>query len=113
MKTALIIMMGIAAIALAFSGIARSADRIDWQAISGGGADAASANFHMSGTAGQTATGLTTSGNFKVAHGFWLGSGVTTCCVNPGDANSDASVNLGDAVYLINYIFRQARHRIV
>jgi len=28
------------------------------------------------------------------------------CCVDPGDANDDGTVNVGDAVYLIGYIFK-------
>jgi len=31
---------------------------------------------------------------------------VLTCCVTPGDANNDAVVNVGDAVYVINYVFK-------
>jgi hypothetical protein len=30
----------------------------------------------------------------------------TSCCVLPGNANGDASVNVGDAVYIINYVFK-------
>ncbi len=34
--------------------------------------------------------------------------GVTaaSCCTHPGDANDDQEVNVGDAVYLINYVFK-------
>lgn len=28
------------------------------------------------------------------------------CCVVPGDANNDGNCNIGDQVFLINYIFR-------
>ena len=28
------------------------------------------------------------------------------CCAVPGDANSDGSCNLGDALFLVNYVFR-------
>jgi hypothetical protein len=31
---------------------------------------------------------------------------VTTCCLMPGNANNDAAVNVGDAVYIINYVFK-------
>lgn len=34
---------------------------------------------------------------------FDLGPG---CCDTPGDANNDRAVNVGDAVYLINYAFK-------
>ncbi len=29
-----------------------------------------------------------------------------TCCDKPGDANNDNAVNVGDAVYVINYVFK-------
>ncbi len=32
--------------------------------------------------------------------------GTVGCCDKPGDANDDSSINVGDAVYLINYIFK-------
>jgi hypothetical protein len=31
---------------------------------------------------------------------------VTSCCNLPGDANNDGKVNVGDAVYIISYVFR-------
>jgi len=34
-------------------------------------------------------------------------NGATQCCLNPGDANHDAKVNVGDAVFIINYVFKQ------
>ena len=30
----------------------------------------------------------------------------SNCCTNPGDANNDLAVNVGDAVFIINYAFR-------
>ncbi|MEZ5357864.1 MAG: putative metal-binding motif-containing protein [Candidatus Zixiibacteriota bacterium] len=33
------------------------------------------------------------------------GGDAVNCCTLPGDANNDMSVNIGDAVFLINYIF--------
>lgn len=32
--------------------------------------------------------------------------GPVTCCNKPGDANNDNKVNVGDAVYIISYVFR-------
>jgi len=34
------------------------------------------------------------------------GCGSVGCCDFPGDANGDLTVNIGDAVYLVNYIFK-------
>ena len=30
------------------------------------------------------------------------------CCETPGDANNDGGCNIGDAVYLANYVFNAA-----
>lgn len=40
---------------------------------------------------------------YKQAAYFVYGPG---CCNTPGDANNDGSVNVGDAVYMINYVFK-------
>ncbi|MCP4567198.1 MAG: hypothetical protein GY841_06435 [FCB group bacterium] len=39
-------------------------------------------------------------------YGHVLGPVSTSCCTMPGDANNDGSVNVGDAVYMINYVFK-------
>ncbi|MDD4051022.1 MAG: dockerin type I repeat-containing protein [candidate division Zixibacteria bacterium] len=31
---------------------------------------------------------------------------VSACCLHPGDANGDGQINVGDAVFIVNYIFR-------
>jgi hypothetical protein len=37
----------------------------------------------------------------------WVMSQGTICCASaPGDANADSTINIGDAVYLISYIFK-------
>jgi hypothetical protein len=37
----------------------------------------------------------------------WIaGHGIRSCCQTPGDANDDGVVNVGDAVYVINYVFK-------
>jgi hypothetical protein len=80
-------------------------EEINWQVISSGGTDAASTNFILKGTAGQTAVAAGSSTNFIVHHGYWqdFGAGAGGDC---GDANGDELVNVGDAVYLISYIFK-------
>lgn len=78
--------------------------------ISAAGGRGSSANFGASVTVGQTSTGASASANFGMTQGLWLiisgGGGNPGCCNTPGDANGDATVNIGDAVYLINYIFK-------
>jgi hypothetical protein len=79
---------------------------INWQVISNGGdIDGSSTNFLLSGTVGQTAVGAGSSDNFGLSHGFWqLFEDVCDCI--PGDANGDGSINIGDAVYIIAYVFK-------
>ena len=86
---------------------ARAGEEINWQVISGGGnIGGTSASYTLSGTVGQTATGGGTSASYGLSHGFWqLFGGGGGCCDTPGDANNDGGCNLGDAGYIINYIF--------
>jgi hypothetical protein len=87
--------------------IAFAADeKIDWQVISSGGdIGGSSTNFMLSGTVAQTAVGTGGSTNFGLSHGFWteVPGGGGNCL--PGDANNDGQVNVGDAVYVIAYVF--------
>ncbi len=100
--------LGVGAILLAAAVLAdrNTNERIDWQVISGGGSRGASANYVLSGTVGQTATGTSVSATYHLNHGFWQDFGPTSCCDVPGDANNDGKVNVGDAVYIIGYVFR-------
>jgi hypothetical protein len=80
-------------------------EQIKWQVISGGGAvNGSSTNFKLSGTVGQTAVGTGSSTGYILRHGFWQSFGACDC--RPGDANNDGSKNVGDAVYLISYVFK-------
>lgn len=86
----------------------RAGEEINWQVISSGGnIGGTSASYTLSGTAGQTATGSGSSASYGLSHGFWqvFGGGSGGCCDTPGDANNDGGCNLGDAGYIINYIF--------
>ncbi len=75
--------------------------------ISAGGAGGNSANYGASLTLGQITTGKCGSANFGMNQGFWSGmSGGGGCCDAPGDANDDGTANVGDAVYLISYVFK-------
>jgi hypothetical protein len=93
---------------LLLGSVAIGAD-IDWQVISNGGdVGGNSTNFKLSGTVSQTAVGIGSSTNFGLGHGFWQevpGNGPAGCI--PGDANNDLQVNVGDAVYVIAYVFSE------
>ena len=80
-------------------------EQINWQVISNGGTDAASASFQLQGTSGQTAVGFSDGTSFGLCHGYWVcksSGGPSYVC---GDCNADGTANITDAVYLITYIF--------
>ena len=81
-------------------------EQIKWQVIPSGSGKGTSTTYILIGTAGQTAIGFGSSANYDLSHGFWQ---VFTEDLAPyicGDANADESINVGDAVFLINYIFK-------
>jgi len=78
-------------------------EQIKWEVISSGGGKGISTNYALSGTVGQTAAGQGSSTNYKINQGFWQNF---SCCLKAGDANHDSKCNVGDAVYLINYVFK-------
>ena len=80
-----------------------SGEQIKWQVIAGGGTRGTSTSYVLSGTVGQTAVGSGTSTSYKVNQGFWQNFTSSTC--NCGDANGDGTINISDAVFLIQYIF--------
>lgn len=84
----------------------QAGEQIKWQVISGGGTRGASASYVLEGTIGQTAIGPGVSTTYHLYQGFWQDFGEASCCNLPGDANNDGKVNVGDAVYIINYVFR-------
>ena len=81
-------------------------EQVKWQAISTGGNRGTSTSYILNGTAGQTAVGAGTSTTYRVNQGFWQNFTPTSCCDKPGDANNDGAVNVGDAVFVINYVFK-------
>lgn len=81
-------------------------ETIQRHVISGGGAVTSnSAHFAMSWTVGQPWVESAKSDNFSLIHGFWHETAAPSEYIC-GDANSDAGVNIGDAIHLINYIFK-------
>jgi hypothetical protein len=87
---------------------AATEDIYNWQVVSAAGiVNGNSADYILHGSAGQVATGMGYTNTYKVSHGFWQDfSGPGICCDTPGDANADLEANVGDAVFLINHIFR-------
>jgi hypothetical protein len=84
-----------------------SGEQIKWQVISGGGTDAGSGNYHLKGTAGQTAVGLGISDSYWLYSGFWqdfAGGGVCDCV--PGNADGEGSHNILDATHIISYLYK-------
>lgn len=83
-------------------------EEIKWQVISSGGQiGGVSTNYGLSGTVGQVAVGSGSSASYGVSHGFWqVFSASGGNCDTAGDANHDGSANVGDAVYLINFVFK-------
>jgi hypothetical protein len=80
-----------------------SGEQINWQVISGGGTRGTSVSYSLNGTLGQTAAGSAGSISYRINQGFWQ---AFSCCIKAGDANNDTKVNVGDAVYMINYVFK-------
>jgi len=57
---------------------------------------------------GEIAVGFGSSENFGMSQGF-IEIVESTCCRVAGDANNDGACNIGDEVFLGNYIFRAER----
>ena len=81
-------------------------EQIKWQVISDGGAKGTSTNYKLEGTIGQTASAKGISSSYNVNHGYWQNFGTSGCCVRGGDANHDGKLNLLDAAYIINKLYR-------
>lgn len=109
MKKIIFIAAALCAIALmnVFAEEPKAGEEINWQVISNGGTEGTSTNYGLKGTVSQTAIGAGTSTSYRLSHGFWqvFTSSGGPCDGRCGDANADASVNVSDAVYIINYVF--------
>jgi len=88
----------------------KSGEEINWQVISSGGSNnGVSTSYNLSGTLGQTAVSTGTSTTYTLSHGFWqdfVTGGGPGCCDSPGDANNNGSINILDATFLINYLYK-------
>lgn len=75
---------------------------IKWRTISAGGNSASASNLSLSGTVGQTVFGFSGSDTHNLHSGLRQTFDPYYVC---GDANGDMSVNVSDAVGIINYVF--------
>ncbi len=87
--------------------------QIKWQIVCTGGACGNNSNakglvigddyWVVCGSVGQTAVGPGSSASFGVNSGYWQES---IYGFMRGDANSDGVINVSDAIFLLNYLFR-------
>lgn len=83
--------------------------QIDWYVIGSGGGQAQSANYQINGTVGQPIVGVSSSSNYIVESGFWVGAGLVSCYdYVPGDVNMrngrwPPQIIGSDVTYLVNF----------
>ena len=70
---ALLLFIAAVVAALALEPAAPTAFGIDWKVVASGGATMSSPNYTMLSTAGQPATGTSSSANYAVLSGYWYG----------------------------------------
>lgn len=81
----------------------QAGEKIDWDVIASGGGSMSSTNYILDGTVGQPVAGPSTSTNYALNAGFWQNfGGPAYIC---GDIDDNGRVDIGDAVFLVNYIF--------
>lgn len=79
---------------------------IERQVISSSGTNGNSADFMLSGSAGHSVAGQGGSQSYSLTGGIWQIPQSGSCTCRPGDPNNDTTTNIGDAVYLITYVFK-------
>ncbi len=82
----------------------RAGEQIKWQVIGNGATDGSSASYSLKGTVGQAAVGGGSSASYNLEQGFWQNFAAAGSC-NCGDADGSGAISIGDAVFIINYIF--------
>jgi hypothetical protein len=75
------------------------------QVVAGGGGPGGSVSYTLDCTVAQSTVGAGTSESFFLSHGFWPTVVVVGGDYLCGDANADGQVNVGDVVWIINYVF--------
>ena len=75
--------------------------QIDWYVIASGGGHSESGNYQADGTIGQAIVGQSSSDNYILEAGFWVGFG-GDCVYVPGDCNyNQIPLELGDVIAMI------------
>jgi hypothetical protein len=63
-------------------------------------------DYTLRAAAGESTVGECASADYGLTQGFASAMIEISCDCRPGDANNDGSKNVGDAVYLISYVFK-------
>jgi hypothetical protein len=85
---------------------AAAAFSIDWYSINGGGViGAASTNWTLDATVGQSVAGFGSSPSYQLEIGFWYGADACPIALT-GDADNSTEIKLSDVIYLVNYVLK-------
>jgi len=73
---------------------------IDWDNLNNGIQPESSDVYFIMSSVGQSVTGSMQGGGYVLVAGFWTGY------YKSGDVNADGVIDLGDVLYLINYLYK-------
>ncbi len=77
---------------------------VDWYVIASGGGEMASANYSANGTIAQPFAERSSSTNYTIESGFWVGIGGPACEYAVGDVNWSGGYNGLDITYGVGYL---------
>jgi hypothetical protein len=79
--------------------------QIDWWVMGSGGGHSESGSYKLDGTIGQPIVGQSSSANYRIDVGFWVGAAPQgpVCDYVVGDANGNGSFNGLDVTYSVAY----------
>ena len=78
--------------------------QIDWYVIGAGGGTSTSSNYQLTGTIGQPIVGTSSSTNYILDAGFWVGGAIAGgCSYIVGDVNNNGAFNGIDVSYSVTY----------
>ncbi len=79
---------------------------VDWYVIASGGEHSESGSYQIDGTIGQAITGLSSSPNYSLESGFWVGLPAVAggCVYAVGDVNGSNNFNGLDITYGVAYL---------